>query len=61
MSSGDIFSSSQDAGGELFAFFCSETSLLIPLGTIYFVLFVCFVLHHLKWLSKEKVYMMTCP
>lgn len=41
--------------------FCSETSLLIPLGTIYFVLFVCFVFRHPKWLSKEKVYMTTCP
>lgn len=39
--------------------FCSETSLLIPLGMIYFVLFVCFVFHHLKQLSK--VYMTTCP
>lgn len=41
--------------------FCSKTSLLIPLGTVYFVLFVCFVFHHLKSCSKEKVYTTTCP
>lgn len=38
-----------------------EASLLIPLGTLYFVLFVCFVFLHLKWFSKAKVYMTTCP
>ena len=41
------------AGEQRFCF-GSETSLLIPLGTIYFVLFVCFVFHHQKWFSKGK-------
>lgn len=32
-----------------------------PRDNIFCVLFVCFVLQHLKWCSKEKVYTTTCP
>lgn len=58
LSSVDIFFNLRCVwGGVCFA--ACKTSLLIPLGMIYFVLFVCFVLQHLKWFSKEKVYMTT--